>query len=141
MSHMSRKEILDLRATFALQITKVEYAQGHEQPLMTGFTEVDAELKRTEGQPPSVKLRNYGRLMKHYLEELGNKPGATVRFNVAVGMVEKGMDVQAAIREAKKAVRKAVDQMVEEGYCKPAEHTALRVDKHDKYTRDRITEY
>lgn len=130
---MTRKEILDLRSQWQQQCNKIEdHEGGIVDPI--GLRVVDREIgKNPSGQPPSLALRNLGRLLKHYIEEVKTKPSAVIQFNVAAGLVgERGMDVQQAIRQAKRAVRESVTTMEQEGYCNAATHTHLRVDKHDR---------
>lgn len=132
MSHMSRKEILDLLAQFQLQCDKIEKHQGFPLPLAVGLNIVGAELARNPEGLPSLTLRNLGRLLKHYTEEVKKKPNAVIEFNVAASWVQKGGDVQQAIRQAKRGVKTSVDTMESEGYCDAKTHTHLRVNKHDR---------
>lgn len=128
---MTKKEIINLRAEFQKLVEKVDSHDG--VPLMTGLKYFDAEVgKCTEG-PASEKLRQFGQLLKHYIEEIKKKPGATIRFNVAAGLlVNQGLDVQQAIRRARATVDASVRTMEVEGFCTPKDHTALRVDRHDR---------
>lgn len=131
----TKKEIINLRAEFQKLVEKLDSNSG--VPLMTGFKLFDAEVGKCADGPASEKLRQFGQLLKHYIEEIRKRPNATIRFNVAAGLlVNDGMDVQQAIRRARTAVDASVRTMVEEGYCDAKTHTALRVDRHDRILQE-----
>ena len=128
---MTKKEIINLRADFQKLVEKVDAHSG--VPLMTGLKLFDAEVGKCGEGPASEKLRQFGQLFKHYIEEIRKKPNATIRFNVAAGLlVNDRMDVQQAIRRARAITDASVRTMEEEGLCGPQEHTSLRVDRHDR---------
>lgn len=103
MSHMSRKEIEELLTLFETQLEKTARQQGKLPPAV-GLETIRQELQeciRSE-TAPTVKLRHYARVLKHYLEDL-RKPGAVERFNLAVARVWEGDDPQSAIKTAQRA--------------------------------------
>lgn len=128
---MTKKEIINLRAEFQKLVEKLDSHSG--VPLITGLKLFDAEVGKCGEGPASEKLRQFGQLFKHYIEEIRKRPNATIRFNVAAGLlVNDGLDVQQAIRRARALHDASIRTMKEEGFCTPATHTALRVDKHDR---------
>jgi len=105
MSHMTRQEIIDLQDTVQARIKK---HHGDRAELLKGVERINRELKKTEGVP-SLELRNYGRLMKHYLDPIKAGLEGVVQFNAALELVaDRGMDVQQAIRKARNATRQPV---------------------------------
>lgn len=129
---MTKKEIINLRAEFQKLCDKIESREG-PLPHAAGLKLVDAEIGKTGEGPPTILLRQLGQLLKHYIDEVKKKPNAVSRFNVAAGLVvDKGLDVQMAIRRARVALDSAVREMEADGLCDAKTHTALRVDKHDR---------
>ncbi len=111
MSHMSRKEIDDLYTQFVTRLGRLKKQHGTIPSLVgLGIVKKELDVCNKTQSTPSVKLRHYGRLMKHYMEEASSKPDALHGFNVAVECVERGDDPQTAIKAARRAVRqKEVD--------------------------------
>lgn len=109
---MSRHEATQLFRQMQERSQKVDAVVG--LPLGLGLRAFEARLQKEEGQDkPSVPLRQMAQLTKHYLEELDSKTGRAdpaqifVYYNAAATLLEKGYDVQTAIRRARLAVNSA----------------------------------
>lgn len=102
MSNMTRKEISDLQEAVQARIKK---HHGGEPALLVGVERVARELKKGDGVP-TLQLRNFGRLLKHYCDPIRESLEQVVQFNTALELVaDRGVDVQQAIKKARNATR------------------------------------
>ena len=100
MGQISRHEVATLLGTFKSQVLGMaKPAMGNEDTIFQASNLVEHELNSTTGAP-SVLLRNYARVMKHY-NELPKDIGNIQLANQAMWSVSKGVDPTRAIKRAR----------------------------------------
>lgn len=101
MSHLSRADIVDLVDCFKDKEKKLPGCVNPEEP-SPGLRAVMRELKRTDKGPPPLRLREMGKILKHYNEAADEKPEtALLHFNIAIMLYEKGHPIHVAIKKAR----------------------------------------
>lgn len=101
---LSRHEINKLHD----QLTMLTQKATTPRPAFTGLDEFAAILKEEQG-PPSLSLRKFGQLVKHYLSEFESKSGRQSpnavwgRFNIAIHLMKHCgyVDVQLCVKKAR----------------------------------------
>lgn len=121
MGHVTRHEVQQLIEKVEERVVPKEMSIGMPGILLTGINAVKHELASTNGVP-SVRLRNFARVLKHYAE-VPKDPRNIYYFNYVINQVDKGVDVTKAIKrarsecdpakveqDAKRALKKMVDR-------------------------------
>lgn len=99
MSTMTRADIVELYLKYRERVTKTPEAAKFVEALDV----IDRLIQESPGKP-SVRLRDFGRLLKTYLPELTGKLGVAVahqHFTTAAFLYIEGNDVQMAIKRAR----------------------------------------
>lgn len=99
MAHVTRHEVTQLLNQFKERVVPSQMSLGSPGLLLMGVTSVEHELKTTQGVP-SVLLRNYARVLKHYIEA-PKDPRNIHYFNYVITQVAKGIDPTKAIKRAR----------------------------------------
>lgn len=100
MGQISRHEVATLLSTFKNQVLGMAMPTiGNGDTTFQGANLVQHELDSTTGAP-SVLLRNYARVMKHY-NDLPKDIGNIRLANQAMWSVSKGVDPTRAIKRAR----------------------------------------
>lgn len=101
MGHVTRHEITQMIEQFEDKVIPKESLKQIGMPsiLLTGINAVKHELNTTQGVP-SVKLRNFARVLKHYLE-VPKDPRNVYYFNHVISQVYMGIDPTKAIKRAR----------------------------------------
>ena len=101
MGHVTRHEVGELIERFEKRVMPKNMALGMSGLLPQQLNSVKHELSKTEGVP-GVLLRNYARVLKHYIEAPID-PMNINYANTALHLVgNEGMDSVAAIKKARK---------------------------------------
>lgn len=121
MGQVTRHEVTELVKKCEEKILPKVQPIGMPGIIGVGFDTVKRELDRTTGVP-SVLLRNFARVLKHYIDE-PRDPKNIHYFNHVIFQVARGVDATKAIKrartecdpakaeaEAKKAMKKIVDR-------------------------------
>lgn len=101
MAHMTRAEIIELQKRF---VDKERSLPGYKEGANTGTQTIAKALETDTASPVSVQLRNFGRVLKHYLDEARNPKQIDrvfFEFNSAVMWSTRGMAHDQAIRRAR----------------------------------------
>lgn len=100
MGQISRHEVAAVLSTFKNHVTDMAPpAMSKDNAHLQGVQLVEHEFNSTTGAP-SVLLRNYARVMKHY-NELPKDAGNVPLANQALWSVSKGIDPTRAIKRAR----------------------------------------
>lgn len=107
MGHVSRHEVSQLIQQFKDRVIPKELPLGMPGIAYMGINSVEHEFQRAEGSP-SVKLRCYARVLKHYID-LPKDPKNLALANAALHLVSQGFDSTTAIKKARKHVEEQRD--------------------------------
>lgn len=107
MGHVSRHEVTQLIQQFKERVIPKDLPMGMPGLAYMGINSVENEFNRSEGIP-SVRLRCYVRVMKHYID-LPKDPKNLALANAAIHLVGKGFDSTQAIKKARKHVEEMND--------------------------------
>ena len=137
MSHMTRAEIVDLQSRF---VERERSLPGYKEGANTGTQTIATALTKDTAVPVSLNLRNFGRVLKHYLDE-ARCPKQLDRifpeFNAAVGWSARGTSHDQAIRRARIEVNDARNpELVRQRHVQQEKQQRLLKD-----SRDRVVEY
>lgn len=101
MGHVTRHEVTQMIKQFEDKVIPKESLMQLGMPglLLSGISAVKYELDHTQGVP-SVKLRNFARVLKHYLEA-PKDPRNVYYFNHVISQVAMGIDPTKAIKRAR----------------------------------------
>lgn len=108
MGHVSRHEVGVLVEKFETRVIPKEMSLGMPGILLGGIAAVKKELQSTQGAP-SVLLRNYARVLKHY-SDLPKDPRNIHYANHAIAAVGNGQDVTKSIKRARSEVDLSVKE-------------------------------
>lgn len=100
MGHVTRQEVSELLAKFEVKCVPKEMSIGMPGILLMGVNTVKHELNSTSGAP-SVRLRNFARVLKHYVEEAPKEPNNIHYFNHVICQVDRGVDVTKALKRVR----------------------------------------
>jgi len=99
MGIITRHEVNRLIEKFEATVVPKEMSIGMPGILFMGLNAVKQELNSSNGIA-SVRLRNFARVLKHYLE-VPKDPRNIHYFNHVICQVERGVDVTKAIKRAR----------------------------------------
>jgi hypothetical protein len=104
MGQVTRQEVSELLAKFEVKCVPKEMSIGMPGILLAGINMVKHELNSTSGAP-SVRLRNFARVLKHYVEEAPKDPNNINYFNHVIHQVNRGVDVTKAVKRVRTELR------------------------------------
>lgn len=99
---MTRTDILEHRSQFQSRSNKCKELHPTESIDPVGLKLLDAELGKSGAGRPSVKLRTFDRLLKHYLKTSQFTAELINEFNIACRAVDRGHQHDQAIRLARR---------------------------------------
>ena len=100
MGHVTRQEVSELLARFEVKCVPKEMSIGMPGILLMGVNAIKHELNSTSGAP-SVRLRNFARVLKHYVEDAPKDPNNIHYFNHVLHQVSRGVDVTKALKRVR----------------------------------------
>jgi hypothetical protein len=115
---MIRTDILEHRSQLQALCTKIQSTHPAEFEEPVGLKLVDAALGECRGGKLSLTLKNFDRVIRHYLELLESRPDAIVEFNTACQQVAIGRQHDQAIRYARNQHKKAANNTSNATLCK-----------------------
>ncbi|QVD49084.1 hypothetical protein LUCX_14 [Xanthomonas phage vB_XciM_LucasX] len=99
MGQVTRHEVAELIKKFEDTVLPKQMSLGMPGLLYAGINAVKAEFDKTQGSP-SVLLRNYARVLKHYVEA-PKDPRNIFYANYVITAVHNGADVTKALKRAR----------------------------------------